>query len=87
METIYKYDAHIIDTFKIFMPYGAEVLCVQMQQGVPRIWARVNTTALIVPYEFSWRGTGDDVFSLGRYIGTVQELSLVYHLFEKARRQ
>ena len=42
MNRVCKYEFPITDLFAIVMPKGAEVLCVQTQYGVPRMWARVD---------------------------------------------
>lgn len=85
MQTIYKYAAGVSDDLTIEMPVGAEVLCVQVQNG-PQIWARVDPSAPRELRRFHWRGTGHSADGCGRYIGTVQAMNgaLVFHLFEAA---
>lgn len=84
MKTVYKYDAPIADAFALSMPAGAEVLCVQVQGGEPKLWALVDSNAESGLRHFHWRGTGHVADGLGRYVGTVQGMSgmLVFHLFE-----
>lgn len=86
METIYKYTVEVDDAVFVRMPRGAQVLCVQMQNGVPCIWTLVNTANEKVDRKFAWRGTGHDCESIvdddGIYVGTIQEQGLVFHLFD-----
>lgn len=83
MKAIWKYPitAHEVT---ISLPAGAEVLTVQMQGGFPQIWALVNPEmSEMVPCKFMVVGTGwrfDP--SRKKYIGTWQDGSLVWHLWE-----
>jgi len=88
MKTVYKYKVNPEDSFCIRMPAGAEVLTVQMQHGVPHIWALVNPDRDIpvVARRFHLVGTGQPFpNALGKFIGTFQilEVNLVLHLFEE----
>ena len=87
MTTIWKFRVDVVDTGVVNMPAGAEVLCVQLQDGVPWVWAKVDDEAPPVARVFHWRGTGHPLRNVGRYIGTVQQLggALVLHLFEGVR--
>jgi len=84
---IFKYPIPPNDQFMIQMPKGAKILCVQMQNNIPCIWAMVDEKAPLRTRYFSFIGTGhefshhDDV---SKYIGTIQMNmgSLVFHLFE-----
>lgn len=82
MNTIYKYHCPIDDSLDIYMPSMAKVLCVQMQKGEPYIWAAVDTNDLDKVRTFIWKGTGHDIKGLHKYVGTVQDGNLVFHLFE-----
>lgn len=83
-ETIWKY--HIsIGTTNIGMPKDAEILCVQIQNAEPCIWARVNLDNKIEKRSFLVCSTGNSMPDLGMkkdYIGTFQLGSFVGHLFE-----
>lgn len=88
MKTIYKYECRIHDTLTISMPKGAMVLSVQVQRGMPCIWALVDTEEPQTTHKFHWLGTGEESsIPLEKcwYLGTVQlaEGSLVFHLFEE----
>jgi len=84
--TIYKYDFEVADTVRSRMPVGAQVLCVQMQRGIPCIWALVDPKAITEERTFRVYGTGQQIEkdSVGRYIGTFQMRGgdLVFHLFD-----
>ena len=83
-EAIWKY--HIsIGINNIGMPKDANILCVQIQNGKPCIWARVNLDNEIEKRSFAVFGTGISMSNLGFmkiYIGTFQEGEFVGHLFE-----
>jgi hypothetical protein len=83
---VYKYPAGP-GIFEHDMPEDAEILCFQVQQDVPCIWARVDVDAPTVPRKFALVGTGHVAPSLGqaKYIGTCQmyDGTLVWHLFEQ----
>jgi hypothetical protein len=85
MITIWKYAVEIDDVFKIEMPRGAEILTVQIQDDVPCMWAKVDSTAPIVTRHFGWYGTGHLMRDPFKYIGTIQRADggLVFHLFEE----
>lgn len=82
---IYKFNILVATDQEIHMPRGARVLSVQTQHDTPQMWVLVDDTQ---PYEgrvFSVYGTGHSVpEDPGRYRGTWQEGSLVWHLFENA---
>ena len=85
--TIWKFPIRLEDAINIFMPIGAEVIAVDVQQGEVCIWAVVDPAA---PHEcrtFRCAGTGHSLpDGLGRaqHIGTVQldGGALVFHLFD-----
>ena len=81
---IWKYQIPLKDSFTINMPSGADVLCVQLQGGLPTIWAAVNPEAPLLDVAFVLHGTGHQVSDeAGPYIGTFQlSNGLVFHLFE-----
>lgn len=68
------------------MPENATILCVQIQAGVPCVWAAVNPAEPDELRIFNWRGTGHELgnVALDKYVGTVQleNGSLVFHLFD-----
>lgn len=68
-------------TEAIKLPAGAEVLTVQMQCGIPVLWARVDPEAEPADFAIECVFTGGRSHSAGRYVGTVQVQGLVYHYF------
>lgn len=92
MKTIWKFPCDIADDLTINMPLGAQILTVQMQHGVPCIWALVDDAMPKLAHKFAWRGTGHNCDTLTprhhesapKHVGTVQMANgnLVFHLFE-----
>lgn len=87
-DTIFKYEFDIADHVEISMPRGAEVLAVQLQHGVPCVWARVDPSEEGEIRRFRIFGTGHDLPGLtwnGRYVSTFQTHggALVWHLYEE----
>ncbi len=86
MNTIWKYPLEITDINKIQMPKGAEILCIQMQDTTPCLWAKVDSAEKeMQPRIIETCGTGNRINSLvHNYIGTYQLSSsaLVFHVFE-----
>jgi hypothetical protein len=85
---IWKYTIHPF-TVKVRMPEGAEILTVQIQNGVPCIWVLVNPENELEIRNFEIFGTGQkiacDIGVERKYINTFQmeNGSLVFHLFER----
>lgn len=84
--TIWKFPVPIEDDFTIEMPRSARVLSVQIQHGVPVLWALVQPDDVKVERRFRVAGTGHPLpaESLGwAFIGTFQIHggALVFHLF------
>lgn len=76
--------------FKLLVPEGAEPLCVQLKDGEPNLWLRVDTDRPRVPLRFHAAPTGDDVAPKWPYVGTFQIPgsplgTLVFHLFHEPR--
>ena len=87
IERVYKYELPLGDWTSITMPDGAEVLCVQLQHGLPRLWARIKVDAPPVVHHFRIAGTGHDLGSnVGRHVGSfqLQGGALVFHVFADA---
>lgn len=68
------------------MPIGSKVLCVQVQNKVPVLYAEVNTELPQIPFSIETYGTGHDIPVAKNnrdYIGTYQLYSgsLVFHVF------
>jgi len=92
MKSIYKYRIPITDRFSLRLPKDATILSFQTQNGVPVVWAIIDTLEEITEERnFRLLGTGrpipEDVEL--NYIGTTQqsiEPPLVWHLFEEGKK-
>jgi len=90
-ETIYKYPLPLDNLSIIDMPTGAHVLCVQVQNDIPCLWAIVDPQQPLERRPFRLSGTGHllalDV-GASRYIGTFQlnNGSFIGHVFEPKGR-
>lgn len=84
MKTIYKYDIYPYMT-SILLPIGAEILCVKMQSGEPKLWAVVDRSEVQELRYIEIIPTGYDFMDEGlKYIDTfMPEDGLVFHLFER----
>lgn len=89
-QTIWKFPIEVQDKDLIYltMPKAAQILHLDLQDGVPMIWAifEYQETPLMVQREFQIFGTGEIISSYGRpkiYVGTWQiPAGFVLHLFE-----
>lgn len=75
---------HFDEVFLINMPHNADVLDVQVQGGLPMLWALVNEKAANVPCRVVVFGTGSKIpeqVTKRDFIATWQIESFVYHLF------
>ena len=85
MSVVYKYQFNIDGRVVIDMPEHAKVLSVQMQRGVPTLWAMFQPDS---PQRYRHRafeivGTGHDFSNSGLvYVATFQDGPLVWHMFE-----
>jgi len=88
MMTIWKYNLGIQDYLEIDMPIGADILDMQMQHGIPTLWALVDPEAKEIKRKFIIRGTGHDIdgelYENMYFIGTFQmdDGNLIFHVFE-----
>lgn len=85
-KTIHKYPLIIFGSQRVMMPAGAKILTVQLQDGVPCLWALVDTDFKSKERAILMRGTGYDVSDVGKYIDTFQmpvnDGVRVVHVFE-----
>lgn len=88
MRTIFKYMIPQTQTFTLSLPKGARILSLQLQRGIPVMWATVETDLPMEDRKFLIVETGEeipkDLFVVSDYIGTYQmeHETLVFHLFE-----
>lgn len=86
-QRVYKYQLPMGDWAVLHMPEGAEPLCVQVQHGVPCLWARVTDGAPTTERQFRIAGTGHYLSGrVGKHIGSFQMEggALVFHVFAEA---
>ena len=83
MTTIYKYQIPY-DFTEVNIPEGAEILSMQLQNGIPCIWAMVDTGQPKIKRKFMIVGTGKELHPcvLHTFIGTYQVPGFVFHVFE-----
>jgi hypothetical protein len=86
MKTIFKYKLAGLVSQTIEMPVGAEILDIQVQNGIPCIWALCDPYYSLEKRVFELFGTGGEIpYRANRkYIGTYQlnNGNLVFHCFE-----
>lgn len=84
MIAIWKFPLQVTDEQLLVMPSDAEVLSVQMQQGVLCLWAKLETKRPCSQRRVRIVGTGNPCVDVGRYVGTVQQYdgALIWHVFE-----
>lgn len=84
MIKIYKYPLELKDLNEIDMPEQAEILSVQIQNGIPCLWAKVNTDYPEEKRAIRIIGTGNSINPCEPlvFITTYQFEGLVFHVFE-----
>lgn len=70
------------------MPSGASLLSIQLQDGLPQLWAACDPGAAKVLRRIAAFGTGDDLALTADapYIGTLQVDYAVLHYFDLGER-
>lgn len=85
-KVIWKYNVDLTNEVTIKMPIGAEILAVQNQHDIPRIWVLVDPDAEQEVRTFYIHGTDHEVTDVEnkKFIGTFQYHGgdLAFHLFE-----
>ena len=85
MQAIWKFKIEPNDHVQIAMPKGAKILCLQVQNEIPCIWAVCDMSAKREQRTFNIYGTGHQHENIdGKYVGTFQLTggSFVFHVFE-----
>lgn len=86
MKTIWKWTLAVTDQQFVDMPQDAEPLSVQMQGGLPQLWALCSPDKAKVGRSIRIIGTGHPITDdPGSHIGTFQmhDGGLVFHVFWK----
>ena len=90
MRTIWKEEIIIADEFTLYLPMDAQILTVQTQDGIPHLWFTVDDVGSMKEIrKFFVYGTGNQInesFHRIKYIGTWQQDSMVWHLFEEVSK-
>ena len=81
MKTIYKYTLDSKDC-TLHLPKGAEILTIQLQNGIPTLWALVNPMTVTEERHICIVGTGWQVEDNMKYITTYMDGYFVWHVFE-----
>lgn len=86
MKRIFKFPLQVADLQKVSLPKDSIFLTVQVQRGIPCLWALVDTDKETEDRFIRIIGTGHSVpENVLRYIGTFQALEnnwFVGHVFE-----
>lgn len=84
LQRVYKYLLPVDDWVNVTMPAGAEPLFVEVQHGIPCLWARVTIGNPPEVHHFRIARTGHDLGSnVGRHVGSfmLDGGDLVFHVF------
>jgi len=82
MKTVFKYPIEITEHQQIEMPSGSELRYIDIDpNGVPCIWAVVNTDSPIILADIYIYGTGHPIPAGRNYLKSFQQGSKVYHVF------
>lgn len=86
MITIYKYSFSVADGFELLIPAQSQFLSLQVQNGVPCIWYRVDTKFESKIHRYIVVGTGHEINPARwpSFLGTFQLFNggFVGHVFE-----
>lgn len=68
----------------IEMPDKAKIISVQVQDGLPTIWASIDTDEKIIKRQFYIYGTGQTIMfpKLRFHLATIQLNGFVWHILE-----
>lgn len=86
MKRVFKYEL-TADTVDLELPRGAQLLTVQLQNGVPMLWALVDDSIAPIKRCIGVYGTGHPVDVPGKYVATFQIDDLVFHVFDEGDKR
>lgn len=83
MKAIYKYPIDFATSQILAMPVGADIISVQMQNGILTIWAIISTEVSLIPVTIRIFGTGKEipVDLVLRHVGSIRVGIHVWHVF------
>ena len=80
--TIWKFPFAITDRQFVTMPDDAEILRIEVQDGLPCLWAMVDPSKMRLAVMLATYGTGHQLPNdPGEYLGTYQVGGFVGHVF------
>jgi len=82
MQRIWKYEIPLTEEFELDMPYGKQIVKIDVVDGKPYMWALVWDSNPLAGQTFALHPTGGDVDSDRVYRGTFRIADVVFHLFE-----
>ncbi len=83
--TIHKFPLHDVENV-VDITCNAVILCVQMQNDVPTLWAEVKPKVFVNEKRvFIVIGTGHDIPDHAKYVGTIQNPPFVWHIYERIK--
>lgn len=83
--TIWKFKLNVDDIVVLYMPHGADILTVDIQDDWPCLWAAVDRNTPTEARSFVIHGTGHhiDNYDKKMFVGTFfMSNGLVFHVFE-----
>lgn len=87
MGAVYKFKLEVTERQEVTMPKDAKMLCIQVQNGTPCLWALVEPKNPTENVAIRIHGTGHNINDAERleYIGTfqVRNYGLVFHAFKE----
>ena len=84
--TVWKFHIPQVTPFVAWLPQGARIVAVQVQDAAPYFWAEVDPNAEGENRVFHIVGTGRNLPSVAErrcYLGTWQAPPYVFHLYEE----
>ena len=81
---IYKYNLNLVSNQMVSIPSKSEIMDIQMQNGIPVMWALVDIDSKNIDIKIKMYGTGQslgDSLEDHEYLATVQDSPFVWHFF------
>lgn len=74
MKKVFKFKLSVLRRQSILLPRNAEILCIQVQEEAPYLWARIDTNEQIFSGKTIYTyPTGEPMFlDAGSYLGSYQ---------------
>lgn len=82
MRTIYKYPIDIVlGRQDLRIPHDRKFLAFQLQEEAPTVWYEVEEEGRYETVAHFIYGTGHDIQTKKKYLGTIQQGPFVWHLY------